>query len=211
MHTLRSPTIPCAGLLTLVLASGVLLCGCGKRAAEESGPHATLQATPLAIADMDAAARAQVTRALAARDALKQRLGGRLKAALRAEGPGKAISICQEAAPSIAASVGREQGLRIGRTSFKLRNPENDAPTWAAAAIAARSEEPVWYERPGGGLAGLLPIRTGALCMKCHGPVPTLAEPVRTALAAHYPDDRATGFRAGSLRGWFWVDVPAHR
>jgi hypothetical protein len=28
------------------------------------------------------------------------------------------------------------------------------------------------------------------------------------ALAARYPDDRATGFAPGDLRGWFWVEVP---
>ena len=32
---------------------------------------------------------------------------------------------------------------------------------------------------------------------------------VKEALAASYPADRATGFREGDLRGWFWIEVPA--
>jgi hypothetical protein len=28
-------------------------------------------------------------------------------------------------------------------------------------------------------------------------------------LAKTYPGDRATGFAAGELRGWFWLEIPA--
>ena len=28
------------------------------------------------------------------------------------------------------------------------------------------------------------------------------------ALAASYPQDQATGFGAGDLRGWMWAEVP---
>jgi len=31
---------------------------------------------------------------------------------------------------------------------------------------------------------------------------------VREQLSTHYPDDAATGYQAGDLRGWFWVEVP---
>ena len=45
-------------------------------------------------------------------------------------------------------------------------------------------------------------------CLACHGPAEALDEEVRVALAELYPEDRATGFRSGDLRGWFWVEVP---
>ncbi len=35
-----------------------------------------------------------------------------------------------------------------------------------------------------------------------------LAEGVGERLAELYPDDRATGFAPGELRGWFWMKVP---
>jgi hypothetical protein len=33
---------------------------------------------------------------------------------------------------------------------------------------------------------------------------------VKEALAEHYPEDQATGFQEGDLRGWFCIEVPAN-
>jgi len=46
-------------------------------------------------------------------------------------------------------------------------------------------------------------------CVVCHGDPAQIPDAVLAALAARYPDDRATGFAEGDLRGWFWVEVPA--
>ena len=35
-----------------------------------------------------------------------------------------------------------------------------------------------------------------------------LAGEVKNELASLYPNDQATGFKEGDLRGWFWVNVP---
>jgi len=43
----------------------------------------------------------------------------------------------------------------------------------------------------------------------CHGPEDTIPQDVKDAIGEHYPEDQATGFRKGDLRGWFWVEVPA--
>ena len=53
----------------------------------------------------------------------------------------------------------------------------------------------------------LLPIRLQPQCTMCHGPAAAIADEVRAEIAASYPDDRATGFATGDLRGWFWVEV----
>jgi hypothetical protein len=42
---------------------------------------------------------------------------------------------------------------------------------------------------------------TGTLCLACHGQVSSLDPAVRAVLAERYPADRATGYRAGDLRG----------
>ncbi|MEM1451902.1 MAG: hypothetical protein AAF726_11860 [Planctomycetota bacterium] len=34
---------------------------------------------------------------------------------------------------------------------------------------------------------------------------------VGKALARAYPDDLATGYTEGDVRGWFWVEVPSAR
>ena len=42
----------------------------------------------------------------------------------------------------------------------------------------------------------------------CRGSAGEIDEEVLAALAENYPDDQATGFIEGDLRGWFWVEAP---
>lgn len=44
-------------------------------------------------------------------------------------------------------------------------------------------------------------------CLMYHGS--EVVEPIRDAIAKHYPDDAATGFKPGDLRGGSLVEVPA--
>ena len=148
-------------------------------------------------------------RAEAARADLFARLSGRLQEVMKAQGPAAAMEVCHAEAPALARAVGEAHGVRIGRTSWKLRNPGNAAPAWAQAAVAVRRGEPLLQSTPEGGLQALFPIRLAEGCLRCHGEAATLPPDVRQALRTHYPADQATGFKAGDLRGWFWVEVPA--
>ena len=147
--------------------------------------------------------------AMAAKASLFERLSSRLLAAMSDGGPAAAIKVCSEEAPKMAEAVGAEHHLKIGRTSFKLRNPRNAPPEWAQPLIEQRSEENQFVELPSGGTGALLPIKLKVQCMTCHGPEDQIAEDVKAQLAKLYPDDQATGFQEGDLRGWFWVEVPA--
>ncbi len=120
-------------------------------------------------------------------------------------GPAGAIAVCSEAAPRVTEQVGHDQGVRIGRTSFKVRNPKNKPPKWAEPLVEKRVAEASSVDLPGGGHGVLLPIRLKRICLGCHGPVEQIAEPVRAAIERAYPDDQATGFHEDELRGWFWV------
>jgi hypothetical protein len=151
--------------------------------------------------------RAAVDRGLAARDALFASLLGRLQSAMAEGGPTAAIEVCRTEAPAIAAEVGRDHDLRIGRTSFKLRNPGNAAPGWVEPAVLARRGTSARFVAPDGTVGVLEPIMTGAACLACHGAADALAPGVDAALATAYPEDRATGFALGDLRGWFWMEV----
>ena len=133
----------------------------------------------------------------------------RVTSTVAASGPASAIHVCREAAPEIASSTADAHGVHIGRTSWKLRNPENRAPAWAEALLADRPEEERLAVAPDGRLGVTLPIRLAEGCLACHGAPESLAAEVKDALAEAYPHDEATGFRAGDLRGWFWVEVPA--
>ncbi len=141
---------------------------------------------------------------------LKKKLFGRLAGALAEAGPAHAIDVCKRDAPALAARIGQERGVRIGRTSFKRRNPNNVVPEWARPAVHARDGDPLFYELVDGNFGALLPIRLQQQCLTCHGPSAQIPADVRSALKEQYPDDAATGFREGELRGWFWVEVPVN-
>lgn len=147
--------------------------------------------------------------ALAARDELFGRLMTRLETVVKADGPATAVAVCKEEAPALARAVSTEKQLRIGRTSFKLRNPANQPPEWAGEWVVSRTTEASFTAHTDGRLGVLLPIRLKEQCLVCHGSTTQIVEPVKRELAAHYPEDRAVGFGIGDLRGWFWIEVPA--
>lgn len=144
-------------------------------------------------------------------------LGGRLKTALvakmQAEGPVAAVDFCHEEAPKIAASVGAEHGVKVGRTAVRHRSPANAPSAWQEAVLSRFMEEAknhpagslAWNSREGATYRQARGIATEAPCLTCHGS--NIAEPVRAAIAAAYPGDRATGFAEGDLRGMFWVEI----
>lgn len=198
-------------LVTVVLLTGPLG-GCGEPAADET-PAPTPSATawrPVTDAEgADDPVTAQRDRADAARGAMFASLLGELMAAIEAGGHASAITVCADRAPAIAKEISATHGVRIGRTSFKLRNPRNTVPGWAGESVSQRTDQPVEFiDDTSGDFATLTPITLAPPCLACHGPADALAAGVAEALAAGYPDDQATGFQEGDLRGWFWVEVP---
>ncbi|MCA9123990.1 MAG: DUF3365 domain-containing protein [Planctomycetaceae bacterium] len=143
-----------------------------------------------------------------AKDELFKQLSTRLVEAMSSGGPAAAIEVCSREAPKIAAAVGEQHGVAIGRTSFRLRNANNAPPEWAEDLVEKKTEVVQYVELPDGGTGALLPIRLKTQCLTCHGPSEQIAEDVMAKLTELYPDDHATGFKDGDLRGWFWVVVP---
>jgi hypothetical protein len=188
----------------------MMLAGLLALAASCSRPPAQQPATDwqvVAEAQLTPRQQAQRDKALAAKDAMFISLKGRLMEVVGSQGPAAAISVCSQEAPQIAGRISQEHGLAIGRTSFKVRNPKNTPPGWATKLVTDRTEKPT-YLAHNGKLACLLPIRLQQQCIVCHGAVEAIPPPVKEALDKHYPDDQATGFQDGDLRGWFWVEVP---
>jgi hypothetical protein len=141
----------------------------------------------------------------------KQQLMAALTAALAEGGPERAIDVCRLRAPELAreASVA---GASVGRTSHRLRNPANAPRAWVepllAAYVAGGAEaEPRAVRLPSGGVGYVEPIFVAPPCLACHGEA--LAPAVEARIRASYPDDRATGFRAGDFRGLIWVEFAA--
>jgi len=186
----------------LIAAILLSLAGCG------SPPPDTWLA--LEVDSLGDGEAAQLAAANGAREELFGNLMGRLSAGMETGGATVAIDICKEVAPAIASEVAENAGVTIGRTSVRLRNPENKPPAWAVPYMELRGEKPVVLRHTGDGtLAALFPIVLQAQCLPCHGPEDSILPEVRNAIQAAYPDDRATGFNEGDLRGWFHVTVPA--
>lgn len=142
---------------------------------------------------------------------LLEPLKARLKAALMKgmeAGPTEAIGACRLEAPSITVALSTG-GVRMGRSSHKLRNPVNTAPEWLAPildnyASGATELVPQLAELPDGRYGYAEPIRVQAMCLACHGEV--LPPDVAARIAELYPQDQATGFADGDFRGVYWVE-----
>ncbi len=137
----------------------------------------------------------------------KQELKAALQAGL-AEGPAAAVAACNEQAPAIAARQASDT-LRVGRSSHRLRNPANAPEPWLAPVLAAyldsgATPEPQLQRLGEGRIAYVEPIMMQGPCLLCHGD--TLAPEVAARIETLYPNDEATGFSLGELRGVFWVE-----
>lgn len=158
--------------------------------------------------DLSKPQKSQRAKAEEARSQMYGTLLGELMKAIQKNGAPGAIDVCSKRAPEIARAAGEKQGVRIGRTSWKLRNPKNQPPVWAALLVDERPGEVRFMADDSGRLGALMPIRLSGTCLKCHGGPDDLAPGVKDQLDRLYKDDQATGFRDGELRGWFWVEVP---
>jgi len=143
---------------------------------------------------------------LAAKDALFQTLSGRLMETMNSPGPAAAIAVCQKEAPQIATDISESHGLKIGRTGVRLRNSNNQPPSWAKAMTDAKVDTPQFVTLTNGDAAALLPIKLQAQCLMCHGPKEQIAPVIQDQLVKLYPNDEAIGFKEGELRGWFWIE-----
>lgn len=125
-----------------------------------------------------------------------------------ASGPAEAVAVCREQAPQIAAALSVD-GVSMGRSSHRLRNPANAPQDWLAPVVAGFADgttglAPRVVDIADGRTGYVEPIVAQPLCLTCHG---TDVQPELAArIAELYPDDAATGFAAGDFRGVFWVE-----
>jgi hypothetical protein len=126
-----------------------------------------------------------------------------------AEGPEHAIGACSIRAPEIARELSTD-GVQIGRTALKLRNPRNAPAPWLVALLeeysaAGPGAEPRSVRIDAETVGYVEPLYVARPCLTCHGENVDAA--VRERIAELYPEDQATGFRAGDFRGLLWVKI----
>jgi len=136
-----------------------------------------------------------------------------LKAALvkgMEAGPVEAISACRIEAPQISSKLSVD-GVVMGRSSHKLRNSGNASPVWLEPILRGYADgssdlAPVDVSTGDGRVGYVEPIIMQPMCLACHGE--ELQADVAARISENYPEDRATGFKAGDFRGVFWVEFP---
>jgi hypothetical protein len=198
----------------VVLAVVSLLVACGGKE-EPKASKANEVNTSTVVAPPDKAALAEE-----AKTAIKM-YGGQLKTelqtAMQAGGPINALTACQIKAPEVATSVSASQQLQISRVSLRNRNPVMGMPSeWQAQVLNDFEARKV----KGEALESLVyselvesngkqeyrfmkAIPTEAMCLTCHGS--DISPAIMTRLTELYPQDKATGFKEGDLRGAFVV------
>lgn len=144
-------------------------------------------------------------------------LKGELVSAMKSGGPVNAIEVCNSKAPEIAGQLSEENDVILTRVSLKNRNPDIGKPTEWQVEVLNKFEE---RQAEGEAIADIAfaeitkpeddepksfrlmkAIPTDGICLACHGE--TLAPDISKKLNELYPDDKATGYEAGQIRGAF--------
>ena len=150
--------------------------------------------------------------------ALGGALKSRLQQAIQSKGLEAGVNECQVAAAPIAQALS-QNGWEIGRTALKVRNINNQADQWEREQLAWFSQllnkakhekvapkrplETYQYDSESGEFRYMMAIEQGQVCMACHGD--NVAPAVKQSILKHYPNDQATGFELGDLRGAFTI------
>ena len=185
-----------------VLAFAVLcIAGLTLPACAKSEPQAEVTVPPVDPAFVEGAR--------AASNRLRMELQQELGAAMQEGGAVAAIQVCHTRAAQIAADVSASTDLDVQRVSTRSRNSLNHADAVEEAVIAQFERRPAFVDTSfvhNGQPVYMRAIRIeSATCLACHGPTDAFAPELQIELAVHYPDDQATGFAAGDVRGAFVV------
>lgn len=142
-----------------------------------------------------------------------------LRMALKSGGPTQAVEVCSQVAPAIAKAASEESGAKVSRIALRQRNPGAIIPPELREAYEALAAAPTTGDKPsvrivrtGTGadarihFLGAIPMKEQP-CSVCHGT--KIAPEVAEVLAREYPDDEATGFKPGELRGALDISWPA--
>lgn len=137
-------------------------------------------------------------------------LSGELLQALQEGGVQNAIGYCHLQASPIIDSLSAVYNAIISRVSDKNRNPENKAgeadmlvlEAYRAQLAEGRELQP-HLEVTGESIVYYAPILIqNPACLLCHGePGGTVESENYDFILSKYPDDRATGYQYGDLRG----------
>lgn len=147
-------------------------------------------------------------------------LSVRLQSAMATGGVAEALAVCKVEALPITQQLGDKHGVILKRIATRYRNPLNEADAaehklfddWQqsiqnnnepAAVVLHDGDNRIWYQA----------IRLSSPnCLRCHGaPGKDILAADYDKIMAAYPDDKASGFALGDLRGAWKIIFPAQK
>jgi len=146
---------------------------------------------------------------------LGSQLKQQLSIAMQAGGPIAGVEVCHSVAEDIATQLSTD-GWQVGRTSLKNRSSKNAPDEWEVTTMQAfdiqHQKDPsqklvkteiVTDAEGQKEFRFMAAIPTAKVCTQCHGN--DIKPAVLDLLHKYYPNDLATGFKVGDLRGAFSV------
>ena len=199
-------------LVTLLAWPLLLLAGCSKT---PDAPPTIPPSAPLSAEIRSAAmqrGKAIVTEAFSL-------LSSNLQSALQQGGVSNALPFCSLAASPLTAGLAAKHSVTLRRVTQKARNPADKADVVelailkqfeAALPASTNPPPPIVTNFVAGTATFFAPIiLNNELCLKCHGePGRDIAAENVAVIQRLYPQDEATGFKFGDLRGAWRVDFP---
>lgn len=192
-----------------ILAFFVLIMGCGPQNDNRQSKSESIDAK------MDTSAVIEAGQQIS--QASFQALSRNLQQAMKEGGVKNALEFCNVEAMPLTDSLASHYGIELRRASHQPRNPVNRADSLEMETIKEYIRKieqggelkPVTYARDNT-ITYHAPIRIpGQLCLNCHGsPGTDIAQSDLKTIQELYPEDEATGFEMGELRGIWSIQFP---
>lgn len=140
----------------------------------------------------------------------QEELQKELRHAIKTGGYKMAIEICHKRAPKIGEDLGKKFGWKMSRTSLTTRNKNNQPNTREKAVLelfdkmkesGKNINKLDWWEEDQGKFFYMKAIQVKGICATCHGK--NISKSIKDKIDKLYPNDLATGYEIGDLRGAF--------
>jgi len=151
-------------------------------------------------------------------DELVEKVRGLLFQEIEKGGFPRAVQVCSESAQEIARPFNVQPDHHVRRVSLRYRNPKNAPDSYERKKLEefdllnrekklANEYVEVLREKGREYLRYMRPLLAAPVCINCHGPKENISLEVKAILAEKYPDDQATGFLVGDVRGAISVKI----
>lgn len=143
-----------------------------------------------------------------------QELSSQLMAQMKAGGPEAALPFCNVQALPLTSKIAVKNDVDIKRTSDKLRNLKNTPTAQGLDQLSnylndlgsGNEMSPIVRLDESGTIHYYAPILIIEKCLVCHGqPGESMSVKTDSIIKSYYPNDAATGYSVGDLRGMWDV------